>query len=863
MDSAPDFDGSHLSKYAKSLKILHLSDAHIRVDPGSTDQKARVEAFIQGLSQDLEGEVVHLVAMTGDIASSGLAEEYENFIAWVFEPLCALPALKDARWCLVPGNHDVDFSADFADQRAIKEYGTESLLEPGNTGVKTRRHLHNRFKSFSALWNRLNASGHKTVCPQDWLEDPGYYVACESLDGLMVRIIGLNTAWCEQRPGVRSFKPFPVLGARLLEEALALQCPRYDLTLVIGHHHLDPSGKDTADFEAALSSAQALYLHGHGHEPELTSRTRQDDLVVTLMANAIDLGPQNDNPPLLYQKTGYTLISLDAKAQSFLFRPMTWHRGAFVLDSRYSWMTEENGWFRAWRCSPPTDGRSIRIKWPRTEGNIPPAPTRQDWIAFFTLGEPTEAIVSALPQGVTPVDDAIDYLQTPTNTSRIIRLDAPSGEGTSSVFLMIAKAMARLDWRVHVQGETDPFYQTIPESLRAETRNILLCIRPPQDEDEFDYLNIFIRKCRSFPNIWLMMNGTRWDWGNNLSLLQGAKVISWGQKQASAWIGKSTRLAPPGRLLHEDLCRGKHNDQSDPKRPVWSLFGELVSAHKDSAPNAVGDRLRRHRERMASGTRGLKGDDTLRLFDIIATVHAAAGAILTRDVLAQACFSGNSSLLKAHLEWLEPEIRTLTVKRQKVFVGRHLAVSAAHASMTGTAPLEAAFAAARKQRLGDPATPFWTDWLTIAPNQKALAELERECEHWSLEEQIALLRRWKEVSGTAPQPSWHRNLCLNIAEFYRGSNDWKNVITWIAHALGTDPQAGLPSSSYELNQIMESVLYILREINHSPCPYDLKNSVLNIVINIESYFSNRKQNCIYSIPNLLFDLENLKKLVSV
>lgn len=862
MDSSPDFYRTDPSKCTESLRILHISDAHIRADSDSTDQKKRVAAFVKGLSQDLEREVIHLVAVTGDIASSGLKEEYENFIAWVFKPLCALPALKDARWCLVPGNHDVDFSADFADQRAIKEYGTDSLLEPGSTGIGKRKHLHNRFKNFSALWSDLNALGQKTVCPRDWLEDPGFYVACESLGGVKVRIIGLNTAWCEQRPGAPS-KPFPALGARLLEEALVQRCDPHDLTLVIGHHDLNRSGNDTMAFERALSDAQALYLHGHGHEPELLSRGRQDGLVVALMANAIDIGAQNDAPPVLYQKTGYTLISIDAKAQSFLFRPMTLQRGAFMLDSHYDWMTEESGWFRAWRCRP-TNNRHLRMGWRPMKATSLPAPTRQEWDTFCALGEPTEAIVSVLPREVVPVEGAVAYLQTAAGTSRIIRLDAPSGEGTSTVFLMIVIAMARVGWRVYVQGDGDPFYQALPEDLRAEKGPILLGIRPPQNEDDADYLKIFIRDCCQFPNIWLLMDGTRWEWGDNLSLLADPQVISWGQEHARAWIGKSIWLPQPERQRHEALCQGKHNDQSIPKKPIWSLFGELIGEYENKAPEAVRARLERHRERMAlGGGKSLKGEDVLRVFDIIATVHAAAGAILTRDVLEQACFPGTSGMLTAHLEWLGPEIRTLTVNRRKVFVGRHRAVSAAHASIAGAAPLEAAFTAALTQRRKESSMLFWTDWLAIAPNQRVLTGLERECERWLPEEQIALLTRWKDVSGTAPQPGWHRNLCLDIAASYRDKGDWTNTTVWIIHALGSNPHIELRNSSHELHQLMESVLRILDGIEYSPSPYDLKNAISHIVINIKSHFSNKNQDRLHSAYNFPFFLERLKNIVYV
>uniref|UniRef100_UPI003D0A41F6 metallophosphoesterase n=1 Tax=Haliangium sp. TaxID=2663208 RepID=UPI003D0A41F6 len=93
------------------LRILHLSDLHIRGDgthPGEAARRAMVlgDAWQRNLEHIRAHGGADLVCFTGDIAFAGEPVEYEQATVFVDQVLDAL-GLDRSRLFLVPGNHDV------------------------------------------------------------------------------------------------------------------------------------------------------------------------------------------------------------------------------------------------------------------------------------------------------------------------------------------------------------------------------------------------------------------------------------------------------------------------------------------------------------------------------------------------------------------------------------------------------------------------------------------------------------------------------------------------------------------------------------------------------------------------------------
>lgn len=94
----------------RPIRILHLSDIHFTAGK-AWDADPVLRALARFIAEEVKrGLIPDLVAITGDLAFAGTADEYRLARDWLEEQLW--PALPDDftrdRLLLVPGNHDVD-----------------------------------------------------------------------------------------------------------------------------------------------------------------------------------------------------------------------------------------------------------------------------------------------------------------------------------------------------------------------------------------------------------------------------------------------------------------------------------------------------------------------------------------------------------------------------------------------------------------------------------------------------------------------------------------------------------------------------------------------------------------------------------
>lgn len=90
---------------AVSVSILHLSDFHLRAS-----RKQEWQPRLRGLLSALADVSPDLIVVTGDIAYSGQADEYDLAYDWFIKQLLPALGLDRDRLFLVPGNHDVNRS---------------------------------------------------------------------------------------------------------------------------------------------------------------------------------------------------------------------------------------------------------------------------------------------------------------------------------------------------------------------------------------------------------------------------------------------------------------------------------------------------------------------------------------------------------------------------------------------------------------------------------------------------------------------------------------------------------------------------------------------------------------------------------
>lgn len=95
-----------------SVVLVHLSDLHCRVGEHGREERnsflrEQIAADLPGVLDRVSAQGPRVVVVTGDIAFSGKAAEYDIARSWLHQ-LCDIVGTDPTRMLVVPGNHDVD-----------------------------------------------------------------------------------------------------------------------------------------------------------------------------------------------------------------------------------------------------------------------------------------------------------------------------------------------------------------------------------------------------------------------------------------------------------------------------------------------------------------------------------------------------------------------------------------------------------------------------------------------------------------------------------------------------------------------------------------------------------------------------------
>ncbi len=260
---------------APPIRILHLSDLHLRTDR-TWDSDPVLAALARHIADEVRaGLVPDLVAITGDLAYSGKAAEYRLAHDWLerqlwpaLTPAGATPLPRD-RLLLVPGNHDVDrgavnFMVKTAQEALLKDCGQNDiaavLKDPEQRDLFLRRHA--AWLDFCAGWYGL-------------APDAPWWQRTLTLGTQRLHCAGLDSAWMSARDREQ--------GALLLgrwqvhQTVLARGGTDADWTLALLHHPwscLDD--RDTAETRPLIQLHRDLVLRGHRHQTDSAQIVRPD-----------------------------------------------------------------------------------------------------------------------------------------------------------------------------------------------------------------------------------------------------------------------------------------------------------------------------------------------------------------------------------------------------------------------------------------------------------------------------------------------------------------------------------------------------------------------------------------------------------
>lgn len=305
------------------MLLLHLSDIHFRAREFGTaqDPYAGIRANLVG---DIEaqfverGEAPQRILISGDIAYSGAAEEYEFAAQWIDE-LCDRLGLPHDAVFVIPGNHDVDQAISEtvpvkSVRKFVKEKGEGSRQE-------TIRKVLSEEQSREILYSPIEAYNDFAVRYSCRLTPPNETVAREYLDlhdGWKLRLIGLNSALLSGRGDAK--------GSLLVDNAShGITSELGSVTLLMCHH---PYGwlEDGDELQDTVNSVAPLQLFGHEH----TIRPEMGEDFVRLRTAAVN--PEIDEGEW---KPGYNILEFA------------------VEEVDNAWQLEVKVYARIWQNTPP------------------------------------------------------------------------------------------------------------------------------------------------------------------------------------------------------------------------------------------------------------------------------------------------------------------------------------------------------------------------------------------------------------------------------------------------------------------------------------------------------------------------------
>jgi len=301
------------------IRILHLSDFHFSAKRcwDSDSVLARLtEAIAEMVSGGLAPDVV---AITGDIAHKGCAEDYEQARRWIDDKLRpVLPRrFPPDRILIVPGNHDVDREAVNLTARAVQselsvgvdqDAIAEVLQDPEQRDVLLKRH--NAYMDFA---NALRKAA-------DALDVPWWSTTLK-LRGQRVHVAGLCsswTSWCDEDDA-------KLLVGRWQVNELLKGSNSADWSVALLHHpwaSLVPS--DAEEVEAEVHRRCHVVLRGHLHRQRSRAIYDPGDVCLELAAGSAYAGSRYPN--------AFQLVTLHPDQHRVDVHFWLWRDGRWIPD---------------------------------------------------------------------------------------------------------------------------------------------------------------------------------------------------------------------------------------------------------------------------------------------------------------------------------------------------------------------------------------------------------------------------------------------------------------------------------------------------------------------------------------------------
>lgn len=242
--------------------IIHLSDIHLK---GKSDKIfSKLKKFNSAVKPFIIDVKQILVIVSGDLAYSGQAKQYEAFellMNSVNEFIASNSQATQVDWIFCPGNHDCDFGSDQGTLRTIllNKLTFEDLDSLDESGIEILKKPLFNYEEF------VN-DNESNLLVRDDLIAKRYFV---DVNGFKIEINSYNTALTSMLKEKYGSLLYPINNIKSNWQEL-----QSDIRISVYHHHfswLHPHNR--RPFVNHIEANSEIVLSGHEHERESSIRT--------------------------------------------------------------------------------------------------------------------------------------------------------------------------------------------------------------------------------------------------------------------------------------------------------------------------------------------------------------------------------------------------------------------------------------------------------------------------------------------------------------------------------------------------------------------------------------------------------------
>ena len=307
--------------------VLHLSDIHfVSEDDWALKRVPLIVDSVKNVEDDID---IGVIAVTGDIAFSGLESQYLHSINFVQdlakklgEALTRAPrtALVPIHVVAVPGNHDCDFSMHTRTREEVfKNIRTDESLLVDDSVIELCTEVQTAF--FSTFLEEVETPGSRRPI-KGLAERLGYQYRFEHKSA-SIRFVCLNSAWMSQLNEDYGGLRFPA-------DKLPDQGFPDDLTICLMHHPFNWFDPVTSrQLRAGIQNWADIIFTGHEHEVYRDSRIPDSGDTTYYLEGGLLQTPSDRTD----DSSDFHLLIYDTGQSSHKYAHVVWDRESYTLGS--------------------------------------------------------------------------------------------------------------------------------------------------------------------------------------------------------------------------------------------------------------------------------------------------------------------------------------------------------------------------------------------------------------------------------------------------------------------------------------------------------------------------------------------------